>query len=95
MIVVLIIIKRYEEVIAIYVSMASLDIVELIENNPITRLNRTYNCKLLNKIKDNFTETGQQLFVASFFCFLNYQKNDFVIDLDNIWDVGVRTESVR
>ena len=86
MIVVLTIIKRYKEVIAIYVSMASLDIVELIENNPITRLNRTYNCKLLNKIKDNFTETGQQLFVASFFCFLNYQKNDFVIDLDNIWE---------
>ena len=66
--------------------MASLDIVELIENNPITRLSGTYNSKLLNKIKENFTETGQQLFVASFFCFLNYQKNDFVIDLDNIWE---------
>ena len=36
--------------------MASLDIVELIENNPITRLSGTYNSKLLNKIKENFTE---------------------------------------
>jgi hypothetical protein len=66
--------------------MASLDIVELIENNPITRLSGTYNGKLLNKIKESFNETEQQLFVASFYCFLNYQKNDFVIDLDNIWE---------
>ena len=66
--------------------MASLDIVKLIENNPITRLSGTYNGKLLNKIKECFNETEQQLFVASFYCFLNYQKNDFVIDLDNIWE---------
>ena len=65
--------------------MASLDIVELIENNPITRLNGTYNNKLLCKIKEKFSESGQKLFVASFYCFLNYQNNDFVIDLDNIW----------
>jgi hypothetical protein len=26
------------------------------------------------------------MFVASFYCYLNYnQKNDFVIDLDNVW----------
>ena len=66
--------------------MASLDIVELIENNPITRLSGTYNGKLLNKIKERFNDTEQQLFVASFYCFLNYQKIDFVIDLDNIWE---------
>jgi hypothetical protein len=64
----------------------SLNIVELIENNPITRLSGTYQNKLLTKIKNNFTDTEQQLFVASFYCFLNYnQRNDFVIDLDNIW----------
>jgi hypothetical protein len=64
----------------------SLNIVELIENNPITRLSGTYQNKLLTKIKNNFTDTEQQLFVASFYCFLNYsQRNDFVINLDNIW----------
>jgi hypothetical protein len=64
----------------------SLNIVELIENNPITRLSGTYQNKLLIKIKNNFTDSEQQLFVASFYCFLNYnQRNDFVIDLDNIW----------
>jgi hypothetical protein len=34
----------------------ALNIVELIETNPITRLNHTYNVKLLNKIKTYFTE---------------------------------------
>jgi hypothetical protein len=66
--------------------MASLDIVELIEKNPITKLSGTYNNRLIKKIKEKFNETEQQLFVASFYCFLNYQKNDFVIDLDNIWE---------
>ena len=43
--------------------MNTLNIVELIENNPITKLSRNYNNKLITKIKDNFTETQQQLFV--------------------------------
>ena len=65
---------------------ASLNIVNLIENNPITKLSRNYNSILINKIKEHFTETQQQLFVSSFYCYLNYsQTTDFVIDLDNVW----------
>jgi len=64
----------------------SLNIVDLIENNPITRLSSTYQSKLLTKIKDGFSELEQQMFVSSFYCYLNYHKtNDFVIDLDNVW----------
>jgi hypothetical protein len=66
--------------------MQELNIVELIEKNPISKLSKAYNNKLLNKIKDNFTGFEQQLFVSSFYCYLNYDKNiDFVVDLDNIW----------
>jgi hypothetical protein len=66
--------------------MESLDIVNLIETNPITKLTNDYNNKLLMKIKENFTETEQQLFVSSFYCYLNYNSTtDFVIDLDNVW----------
>jgi len=66
--------------------MTDLNIVELIEQNPITRLSGTYNNKLLTKIKECFTDFEQQLFVSSFYCYLNYNKNtDFVVDLDNIW----------
>jgi hypothetical protein len=65
---------------------ASLNIVELIENNPITKLSSSYNGKLLTKIQEGFTDFEQQLFVSSFYCYLNCdQKNDFVIDLDNVW----------
>jgi hypothetical protein len=66
--------------------MQELNIVELIEKNPISKLSNAYNNKLINKIKDNFTGFEQQLFVSSFYCYLNYDKNyDFVVDLDNIW----------
>ena len=66
--------------------MTDLNIVELIENNPISRLSSTYNNKLLMQIKKKFSDFEQQLFVSSFYCYLNYDKNtDFVVDLDNIW----------
>jgi len=66
--------------------MEDLNIVDLIENNPITKLSGNYNGKMLTKIQQNFTEFEQQLFVTSFYCYLNYdQKKDFVIDLDNVW----------
>jgi hypothetical protein len=62
------------------------NIVDLIENNPISRLTNKYQNKLLTKIKANFTDNEQQIFVASFYCFLNYDsRTDFVIDLDNVW----------
>ena len=66
--------------------MEPFNIVDLIENNPITKLSTTYQNKLLTKIKAKFTETEQQLFVASFYGFLKYDSNtDFVIDLDDVW----------
>ena len=62
------------------------DIVNLIEKNPLTCLSNDYQSKLLNKIKQQFNNDEQQLFLASFYSYLNYdQENDFVIDLDNIW----------
>jgi hypothetical protein len=66
--------------------MQELNIVDLIENNPITKLSSDYNGKLLNKIKENFSGFEQQLFLSSFYCYLNHHPtNDFVIDLDNVW----------
>ena len=65
---------------------ASFNIVDLIENNPIARLNGSYQNRVITKIKEKFTENQQQIFVASFYSFLNYDsKKDFVIDLDNAW----------
>ena len=67
-------------------SSATLNIIELIEKNPITKLSQKYNNLLLEKLQENFTTFEQQLFVASFYCYLNYDKNtDFVVDLDHVW----------
>jgi hypothetical protein len=66
--------------------MQELNIVDLIEKNPISKLSNVYNNKLINKIQENFTGFEQKLFVSSFYCYLNYDKNlDFVVDLDNVW----------
>ena len=63
-----------------------LDIVQLIERNPITRLNKEYEHKFIQKIKNNFTENQQQMFAASFYSYLNYNsKTDFIIDMDLVW----------
>ena len=64
----------------------TLDIVKLIEKNPITRLSKDYQNKLITKVKAKFTNSEQQLFVSSFYCYLNHNSNnDFIIDFDNIW----------
>lgn len=40
----------------------------------------------MTKIKDNFTNYEQQLFISNFYCYLNHDPNiEFVIDLDNVW----------
>ena len=66
--------------------MEQLNIVELIESNPVTKLSSDYNVKLLTKIKANFSDFEQQMFLTSFYCYLNYHPtNDFVIDLDDVW----------
>lgn len=63
----------------------TIDIVELIEKNPITKLSQTYRHKLINKIKHTFTTDEQKMFLSSFYCYLNYKHNEFIISLDQIW----------
>jgi len=64
----------------------SIDIVNLIEKNPLTKLTGNYQSIMVEKVKKNFNTYEQQLFVSSFYCYLNYDdKTDFIIDLDNIW----------
>ena len=62
-----------------------IDIKKIMSESPINRLTGTYQSKLLNKIKEKFTNEHQQLFVGSFYMYLNYENNEFIVDLDNIW----------
>ena len=63
-----------------------LDIIQLIENNPVEKLSNYYQTRLLDKIKEAFDDSDQKIFVASFYCYLQYDsKTDFVIDIDDVW----------
>jgi hypothetical protein len=63
-----------------------LNIVQLINNSPITKLSNKFQTKLITKIQNSFTDDQQQLFVASFYSYLDYNsKSDFVINLDDVW----------
>jgi hypothetical protein len=65
----------------------SINIVDLIENNPISKININCKSKLIEKLQSKFTNYQQQLFLSSFYCYLKYDKiNDYVIDLDNVWE---------
>ena len=47
---------------------------------------KSRHCCSLWIIWSSFTDFESQLFVSSFYCYLNYDKNiDFVVDLDDIW----------
>src|SRR5574343_1002602 len=62
------------------------DIVALVQENPLIRLTNDDYGSLIQKIKERFNTSEQQLFVANFYCYLNYNTTkDFVIELDKVW----------
>jgi len=64
----------------------TLDIVALIQNNPLSKLSGDYESELVAKIKAKFSTFEQQLFVANFYCYMNYDtKKDFIIELNKVW----------
>lgn len=64
----------------------TLDIIKLVENHPLNKLPINDSSILINKIKEKFPLNEQQLFVANFYCYLNYDtKKDYVVDLDSVW----------
>jgi hypothetical protein len=63
-----------------------LNIIDLIEKNPLTKLTTTNNIRLLDRIKECFTDMQQQIFLTSFYCHINYDPElDFVINFDTVW----------
>ena len=62
-----------------------MNIVNLIETNPITKFSGNYQSRLVGKLRYSFTETQQQVFLANFYCYLNCCNTDFVVDLDDVW----------
>lgn len=73
----------------------SVDIMNLIESNPIARFNQSYHSKIFDKLDAKFSNHDEKIFLSNFYCYLKYNKfNDFVIDLDNIWKyIGFRNKA--
>lgn len=66
--------------------METINIIDLIEKNPITNFTAQSNNKLIDKIKKTFNQDDQKIFIANFYSYLNHdQEKDFIIDLDDIW----------
>lgn len=61
------------------------NIVRLIENQPLDKLSHKTNNILVSKLQETFSDEEQQLFLASFWCYQNHKADEFIIDLDNIW----------
>jgi len=63
----------------------TLNIVSLINDNPLTKLSSDYGSKILEKIIKNFTPEEQNLYIASLYTFLNCKSTNYNINLDDIW----------
>jgi hypothetical protein len=37
-------------------------------------------------MRETFTDKEQQMFLMSFYTYLNYDKHEFVVDLDKVWE---------
>ena len=65
--------------------MTTLDIVKTLNEVDISKLSGEYKNIFIKKIAEKFNDSQKQLFVMSFYNYLNYNKNDFLIDIDNVW----------
>lgn len=61
------------------------NIVSIIENNENKLVDLSNKSKLVERINESFSTEEQQMFVASFYCYLNYARSDFVIDFETVW----------
>lgn len=62
-----------------------INIVNLIEGSSTTVLTNASQTRLISKIQSTFVGAEQQLFIASFYCYLNYSPCDFIVSIDDIW----------
>lgn len=63
------------------------NLIELIRQSPLKHLNGRSQNRFVQKIQNHFTENEGQLFVSSFYYYLNYDPdNDFIIDIENIYE---------
>jgi hypothetical protein len=74
------------KIIKIKMNYERLDIVQVIKDNPLGSLSTQNESKLIQKVKNTFSNNEEKLFLSSFYCYLKYDsKKDFVINLEDVW----------
>jgi hypothetical protein len=64
----------------------TVDIISLVQSNVLSKLSSNYGSKIIERIKDRFKDEDQLMFIANFYCYLNYDtKKDFVVELSKVW----------
>ena len=72
-----------------------LDIVNLINNSPLTKLSKGFHSTLIERIQKSFTDDEQQIFVASFYSYLNYNsKTDFNFSKNSSLEISLICASI-
>jgi len=63
--------------------MSGVNIHNIIDIKPLTKLSDIYNKKLLNEIIVNFTQEEEIIFINNYYQYLNHDKlNDFIVNFD-------------
>lgn len=66
-----------------YSNNTCLNFMELINRDNTMTLN--YKSKFMDKLKEEFTEEEQNLYVANLYIYLHFDDNDFAINLENVY----------
>lgn len=78
--------QEYTEKPQEYTEIKTLDIVNMMETQPIIKLTDDYKPLLIQKIAKNFNKRQQQMYITNFSSYVNYHPvNDFVVDFDTVW----------
>lgn len=62
------------------------DIKDLINKRRIEGLSLDYNVVFLEKVNEQFDSFSKDLFITSFYSYLNHDEGEFVVDFDDVWD---------
>jgi phage anti-repressor protein len=73
----------------------TIDFAQLIRSSECGGLTLDFKSKLVDHIREEFTDEEQKWFIANFYVYLQYHPtNDFPIKLENVWDmIGFSTKA--
>ena len=63
-----------------------INMMSIITNNPISKLNDSCGSKIFERIQSIFNEEEQNMYIANMYYYLTCNDTDFVVEFSNIWE---------